>query len=77
MYYLCQKINDMTTFNDYNRETLINVIDKISIEKVNEQVLTKYNGKLIKVANVSNRYEVFDIAKYLKDKIELIEKNFD
>lgn len=77
MYYLCQKINDMTTFNDYNREALINVIDKISIEKVNEQVLTKYNGKLIKVANVSNRYEVFDIAKYLKDKIELIEKNFD
>lgn len=67
----------MTTFNDYNRETLFNVINKISIEKVNEQVLTKFDGKLIKVANVSNRYEVFDIAKYLKDKIELIEANFD
>jgi hypothetical protein len=77
MYYLCQKINDMTTFNEYNRENLFNVINKISIEKVNEQVLTKFDGKLIKVANVSNRYEVFDIAKYLKDKIELIEANFD
>lgn len=67
----------MTTFNDYNRETLFNVINKISIEKVNDQVLTKFGNKLIKVANVSNRYEVFDIAKYLKDKIELIEANFD
>ncbi len=67
----------MTTFNEYNREVLFNVINNISIEKVNEQVITKYNNKVIKVANVSNRYEVFDIAKYLKDKIELIEENFD
>jgi hypothetical protein len=30
----------------------------------------------MRVANVSNRYEIFDIVKYLKEKIELIEQNF-
>ena len=32
---------------------------------------------LIKIANVSSRYEIFDIVKYLKDKIEIIENNFN
>jgi hypothetical protein len=61
----------------YNKEELFQKIDKISIEKIEGQVITKYNNKVIKIANVSNRYEIFDIAKYLKDKIEIIEDNFN
>lgn len=61
----------------YNKEDLFQKIDKISIEKIENQVITKYNNKVIKIANVSNRYEIFDIAKYLKDKIEIIENNFN
>ena len=67
----------MRNFQPYNKEVLFKIIDKISITKQGEQVITKYGDRVIKVANVSNRYEIFDIAKYLKDKIETIEKNFE
>ncbi len=67
----------MRGYTDYNKEQLFSIIDKISITKEGTQVITKYGNRIIKVANVSNRYEIFDIAKYLKDKIETIEKNFE
>jgi ArsR family metal-binding transcriptional regulator len=63
----------MRNFLPYNKEVLFSVIDRISITK-EDQVVTKYGNRVIKVANVSNRYEIFDIAKYLKSKIDLIEK---
>lgn len=63
-------------FKNWNKEELFNEIEKISIERTDSQVITKYNGRVIKVANVSNIYEIFDIVQYLKDKIELIEANF-
>jgi len=66
----------MRGYTDYDKEQLFSIIDKISITKEGTQVITKYGNRVIKVANVSNRYEIFDITKYLKDKIELIEKNF-
>ncbi len=66
----------MRGYQDYNKEQLFSIIDKISITKEGTQVITKYGNRIIKVANVSNRYEIFDISKYLKDKIETIEKNF-
>jgi hypothetical protein len=67
----------MKGFKNYNKEELFNYIDKIEVEKVNGQVITKYNNRVTQIANVSNRYEVFDITKYLKEKIELIEQNFN
>jgi hypothetical protein len=66
----------MKGFRNYNKTELFNSIDKIEVEKVKGQVITKYNGRVMRVANVSNRYEIFDIVKYLKDKIDLIEQNF-
>ena len=66
----------MRGFRNYNKTELFNYIDKIEVEKANGQVITKYNGRVTQIANVSERYEVFDIAKYLKEKIELIEQNF-
>lgn len=66
----------MKGFKIYNKTELFNMIDKISIEKIENQVITKYDNRVINVSNVSNRYEIFDIGKYLKDKIDLIEKNF-
>jgi len=66
----------MRNFRNWNKEELFNQINQISIEKVNGQVITKYGGRVVRIANVSNRYEVFDIVKYLKDKIEVIESNF-
>jgi hypothetical protein len=66
----------MRGFRNYNKTELFNYIDRIEVEKLDGQVITKYNGRVTQVANVSERYEVFDIAKYLKEKIELIEQNF-
>jgi hypothetical protein len=66
----------MRGFRIYNKEELFNAIEKITVEKIEDQVITKYNGRVTQVANVSKRYEIFDIVKYLKDKIELIEQNF-
>ncbi len=63
---------------DYNKDEIFEVLDKISIYKNDaSQVVTTYNGHAINIANVSNRYEIFDIITYLKNKIELIEKNFN
>ena len=66
----------MKNFKDYNKQELFDRIDKISIEMVGSQVVTKYDNRVINTTNVSNRYEIFDIVKYLKDKIDLIEQNF-
>jgi hypothetical protein len=66
----------MRDFKNYNKEELFDKINQISVEKVNEQVITKYGGRIVKITNVSSRYEIFDIVKYLKDKIEVIESNF-
>ena len=66
----------MRGFRNYDKQELIDRIDQLSIERQSNQIITKYGGRVIKVANVSNRYEVFDIVKYLKDRIDDIEKNF-
>ncbi len=67
----------MKNFRNYNKEELFRTIDKISIEKTEQnQVITKFDNRVINISNVSDRYEIFDIVKYLKDKIESIEKNF-
>ena len=66
----------MKNFKDYNKQELFDRIDKISIEMVGSQVVTKYDNRVINTTNVSRRYEIFDIVKYLKDKIDLIEQNF-
>lgn len=66
----------MIGYINYKKDELVDKISKISIEKSNGQVITKYNNVIINVSNVSDRYEVFDIVKYLKDKIDQIEANF-
>ena len=70
------KRKNMRGFRSYNKKELFNQIDQLSIERINNQIITKYGGRVIKTANVSNRYEIFDIVKYLKDKINDIENNF-
>ena len=66
----------MSNLKVYNKEELFSLIDNISITKEGSQVITKFNNKVIKVTSVSNRYEIFNITKYLKDNIEQIENNF-
>jgi hypothetical protein len=67
----------MRNYKTYDKTELFSKIDQISIEKVGSQIITKYGDRVISTSNVSNRYEIFDIRKYLKDKIDSIEKNFN
>jgi hypothetical protein len=65
------------TFQNYNKQELIEKINKISIEKIEDKIVTKYGDTVTSVSEVSNRYEIFDIKSYLINKIDLIEKNFN
>lgn len=65
------------TFLNYNKQELLDKINLISIEQVGSQVITKYRDVVTSVSEVSNRYEIFDIKSYLKDKIDTIERNFN
>lgn len=64
------------SYSLYNKQELLERINQIDIQKVGDTVVTKYRDRVLRVVEVSGRYEIFDIAKYLKEKIELIEKNF-
>jgi hypothetical protein len=61
---------------EYVKSEIFKEIDNISIERVNNQIITKYCGIVKSVANVSNIYEIFDIGHYFKKYIDLIEQNF-
>ena len=64
------------SFRNYNREELNEKINSIDITRQSNQVITKYFGRVIKVSNVSDIYEVFDINSYLNSKLDQIESNF-
>lgn len=66
----------MKDFTLYDKVELFNLIDRISIERNGNIITTKYGSRVINTTEVSNRYEIFDIVKYLKDKINVIESNF-
>lgn len=66
----------MKDFTLYDKIELFNLIDRISIERNGNIITTKYGSRVINITVVSNRYEIFDIVKYLKDKINVIEANF-
>jgi hypothetical protein len=65
------------SFKNYNKQELFDKIEQISIEQVENQIITKYGNSVLSIANVSNRYEIFDIKSYLKSKIDVIENNFN
>lgn len=64
------------SFRNYDRNELNEKIDSIDISRESNQVITKYFGRIIKIANVSDIYEVFDIKSYLNSKLDQIESNF-
>ena len=68
----------MIRYSNYNKQELIDKINSIDIS-LNEanQVITKYSNRVVSISNVSKRYEIFDIKKYLLEKLEVIEKNFN
>jgi hypothetical protein len=61
----------------YNKEELFSKIERLSVKKIGNTVVTYYDDEAIRTVFVSPRYEIFDIVKYLKDKILLIESNFE
>lgn len=63
-------------FKPYNKEELFDKINQIDISRNGNQIITKYYGRIVKTANVTKRYEIFDIKSFLIEKINQLEKNF-
>lgn len=61
---------------NWNKQELLTELDKLSIERVGNTIITKFDNRIIKTSEVSDIYEVFDFVSYLKEKIDIIEKNF-
>jgi hypothetical protein len=60
----------------FKKEDLIEKISKLDIIQEGNQIITKYNDRVLKTTTVSNRYEIFDIKGYLIDQIDFISSNF-
>jgi len=68
----------MRKYLNYNKQELLDKVNNISITMNDaSQVITKYRDHVTSISNVSKRYEIFDIKKYLLNQIELIEQNFN
>lgn len=61
---------------DYSREKLFEQLDQLKIYKVGGTVVTEYKERVINSTDVSEKYEIFDIVKYFKERIDEIEKSF-
>jgi hypothetical protein len=61
---------------EYSRESLFEKLDQLKITRICNTVITEWKDRVICSTEVSDRYEIFDIVKYFKDKIDEIEKSF-
>lgn len=60
----------------YNKIELLDKLERLSIEREGDTIITRFNDRVIKTAHVTELYEVFDIKSYIKEKLDLIEKSF-
>lgn len=60
----------------YNRESLLSTLSNLGIEKVDNQIVTKFYNRTISTVKVSNKYEIFDFYAYIKHILPIIESNF-
>lgn len=67
----------MKFYKPYNKSEILDIFAKLQIVKTEHNMVnTIFNGRLINSTSVSDRYEVFDISSFIKDKLNLLEKNF-
>lgn len=67
----------LSGFKVYNKSELFEKIDAIDITRIENQIITKYFNVVINTTSVTNRYEIFDIRSFLKEKIDNIQSNFN
>lgn len=61
---------------DYNKEGIFNTLDKLVLTRNENNILTKYDNKLISNTIVTNKYELFDFSTFSKQVINEIENYF-
>ena len=61
----------------YNKVELLDKLERLSIERSGDTIITKFNDRVIKTASVTQVYEIFDIKTYIKNKLDLIENSFN
>jgi hypothetical protein len=63
-------------FKRFDRSELVAAISALRIDRVGDEVITSYSGRVLRTKRVSKRYEVFDIADYMVRNIDRITSNF-
>lgn len=61
----------------YNRENLLSTLSHLNIEKLDNQVVTKFYNRTISTTKVSDKYEIFDFYRYITHILPIIESNFN
>ena len=66
----------LSTSLPYNRNNLIDKINKLNVTQKGLTVHTSYDNKSIKTANVSEKYHTFDFPEFVKTIIPEVENYF-
>lgn len=61
---------------EYNKEEIFEVLNNLKISQEGENVITKYQGRLISNVAVSKKYEVFNFSEFAKQVVSKIETYF-
>ena len=58
--------SSVPTNKEYTRQQIITELDNLNIELIDNKIVTKYYGKVIKKFTVSKKYYNFDFCKFIK-----------
>ena len=61
----------------YNKEDIMNILNKVEIRKEGDEVATYYDGRQTARKSVSERYEIFDFRPFMEKMILQITNDFD
>jgi len=60
----------------YDKENIFNVLDKLELSRTDNNIITKFDNRLISNAVVTNKYELFDFPNFAKEVVGEIENYF-
>ena len=60
----------------YDKENIFQTLDKLEISRTDNNILTKFDNRLISNALVTNKYELFDFSTFAKEVVGEIENYF-
>ena len=60
----------------YDKENIFNTLDKLELSRTDNNIITKFDNRLISNTLVTNKYELFDFPTFAKEVVGEIENYF-